>query len=84
MAAATVVIHLDELEQRRPGFGSIRKVPVPGQLVLERAEEALDTRIVIAVPSATHARDHLVSLEQLLIGGAAVLGSLVGMMDQSG
>lgn len=52
------------------------------KLILERAEEAFRHRIVITVPSPTHARRGAVFEELLLIGATTVLGPLVGVINQ--
>lgn len=56
---------------------------VMDQFILERAEEALCHRIVIAVALPAHTRDHATTHELPLIGQAAVLRALIGVMNQA-
>ena len=53
------------------------------QFIFQRAEEALRHRIVIAVALPAHARCHAEGGELPLIGQAAVLGSLIGVMNEA-
>jgi hypothetical protein len=50
---------------------------VMDQFILERVEEALCHRIVIAVVLSAHTRDHAETHELPMIGQAAVLRALI-------
>lgn len=55
------------------------------QLLLERAEEALNAGIVPAIAFATHRREDAVLFQQGLVGPLAyLLAAPVGVMDQPG
>lgn len=58
MYALAVVEHVDRLCNGISRFRLILKLAVVHQLIRERTEEALDRRIVVAVPRATRDRDH--------------------------
>lgn len=60
------------------------KPPLMEPLDLERGKEALDHGIVPTISSAAHAADHPLLPEHRLIGGAGVLDSAIGMMQQAG
>ena len=62
MQALAVVEHLDILRDGIAGFGLMLEVLMPDELVLERAEEALDRSIVTTVSLATHTGDHVSSV----------------------
>lgn len=57
---------------------------VMDQLILERAEETLRHRVVIAVALPAHARNHAEPHGLPLIGQAAILRPLIGVMNQAG
>ena len=53
------------------------------QFIFQRAEEAFRHRIIITVALPAHARCHAEGGEPPLIGQAAVLGTLIGVMNEA-
>jgi hypothetical protein len=60
-----------------------RVMLVVHQLPLERSEEALHRRVVIAVAGAAHAGGDFLTLQQGLTVAAGVLHPAIGVMHQS-
>jgi len=84
MQPLPIVEDLDELKHVRLDFLSRVILPLMHQLILERTEETLHGRIVVAVPLAAHA-GYLPGLRQLpLVRHTGVGGALIGVMDQPG
>src|SRR5207302_5595680 len=78
-----VVETLDVLEDGEHGPLAAAVDAAVDELGLERAEKALGDGIVPAVRSPAHAADDAVSLQQLPIIGAGVLGTAVGVVDEA-
>ena len=55
---------------------------IADEFVFERGPEALHLGVIIAVGSATHARDHAVAAQQRAVGVAGVLAAVVGVVEQ--
>jgi hypothetical protein len=53
------------------------------QFILERAEEAFDDGIVIAIAFATHAAHQPMLSQQALVGDAGIEGPLIGVMNET-
>jgi len=82
MAPFAIVPAVDVVRQRARG-GRPRAPRFPGEeFPRERREEALDHRIVPAIPASAHAADDPALREQRLVGGAGVLTSPVGVMQE--
>ncbi|MNC56003.1 hypothetical protein D3C75_1055720 [compost metagenome] len=80
-------------------FSVVKELNIPKQLVLrfflrlefctvdefsfENTVKRFNASIVVAVPSAAHAANHMVSLELFPVLYRGVLTSAVGMVDQS-
>ncbi len=80
-----IIEHFDELEHLCAGLlPRVVVIPVMDQLVFERAEEALDDRVVVAVALAAHADHETLLGQQLLIGAAGVERALIAVMDEAG
>ena len=74
MPAFPVVEDFDVFEQRRFGFSPGAELCSMNKLGLERAEERLHGRIIIAVALAAHGGFDAVAVEDLAIRSAGVLG----------
>src|SRR3954467_2319300 len=73
MAAAAVVEGFHVLEDRPPGRLPGREAGAVDELGLERAEEALHGRVVVAVALAAHGLPDAVPPQPLAVGPARVL-----------
>src|SRR5690242_17587369 len=78
-----VVEDLDVLLQRSTRLRARPPSCVMHELLLERAEETLDDRVVPAVAATTHARLNAMTFEQLAVRVARVLTALVGVMQDA-
>ena len=67
-------------EQFRSSGVAIHKDPV-GTFRLERGEKAFHHGIVVTITAPTHADRDLKIGQELLVGIAGVLASLIGMME---
>ncbi len=75
--------HFDELKHLRAGLLPRVVIPIMDQLVLERAKEALDDRVVGAVALPAHAGDQALLRQDLLVDPAGIQRALIGVMDQA-
>src|SRR3954467_13035157 len=82
MAAAAVVEGFHVLEDRPPGRLPGREAGAVDELGLERAEEALHGRVVVAVALAAHGLPEAVPPQHLAVGPARVLHAAVRVVDQ--
>src|SRR4029079_15374813 len=78
-----VVEDLDVLLQRSTRPCERPPSCVMHELLLERAEETLDDRVVPAIAATTHARLDAMAFEQLAVRVARVLTALVGVMQDA-
>jgi hypothetical protein len=78
----TIVEDLDVVEDGRAGLSPRGPLKNVSDLVLQRAEEALDTGVVPAVALPAHAADHVLAGEQLPVVAARVLAAPIGVMHQ--
>ena len=83
MKALAVVEDLDVVVDRRASLGEIHPSSVMHELLLERAEEALDDRVVVAVAASAHADTDPERLESTAIARARVLATPVGVMQET-
>src|SRR4029077_12748578 len=79
-----VVEHLDVLEQRGHRLAAGPVGTLAGELRLQRAEEALHRRIVVAVSGTTHADLEAAARELLLVLPASVLTAAAEMVQDAG
>ena len=79
----SVVEHFDVLEDVNARFSPRRVPPALDQLGLERPEEALDRRVIVAVAAPRHADLRARLSEPRLVLGARVLTPPVAMVEQS-
>jgi len=84
MQPLPVVEHLDELKHRRLRRLARMEFLVMHQLILERAEEALDHGIVVAVPLAAHTGHQPRLVHAPLIGHTGIGRPLIRVMNQPG
>lgn len=81
MPPARIVEAIDVLEDGHFSFPSRRPGPAPKHLSLDRFEEGLDGRVVIAIALAAHRYPEPVLTQELLIIVGAILTSAICMMD---
>ncbi len=84
MQSLAIGEHLNILRDGVAGFGLMLEAPMPDSLVLQRTEEALDRRIILAIALATHAGDHTSSGEEPLRDTGSILVALVTVMQEPG
>jgi hypothetical protein len=77
--ALTVIERLDIFHDRLPRFGLIAELPMSYELVLQRTEEALHRRVIVAIALPTHAHDHPAMGQHCLVEGGAILVVLIAM-----
>ena len=82
MQSLAIVEHLNILRDGVAGFGLMLEAPMPDSLVLQRTEEALDRRVIVAIALATHAGDHTSSGEEPLVDTGSILVALVTVMQE--
>src|SRR3989454_7371236 len=83
MQALAIIEHLNELEDFSAGFVP-RAIPsVMNQLVFQRAEEALNSGIVVAVALAAHARHEPMMSEHGTVQGTRILHALIRVVDHA-
>jgi hypothetical protein len=82
MPAPAVVEGFHVLEDRALGGLPGREAGAVDKLGLERAEEALHGRVVVAVAFAAHGLPDAVPPQHLAVGPARVLHATVAMVDQ--
>ncbi len=81
MSSDPVVEALQVLKDRLPGLAAALEAREVNTLTLERSEERLHSRVVIAISFATHAhRDTSLGKEPLVLV-AGVLASSIRMME---
>ena len=80
MPALAVVPDLNELEHGAAHLGLRRKHAGADQFLRQHGEEALDDRVVPAVPHPAHARREVGRGEPLLVRLTRVLRPAVGVM----
>ena len=74
MSAARIVEDVDVFEDRQLRRSARRPRPLPQQLGLDRLEERLDGRIVVAISRPAHRHLEAVLAQDLLVIVRAVLG----------
>jgi len=84
MQPLPIIEHLDELEHLRPRVLTGVVVALMDELILQRAEEAFDLCVVVAVAFPTHAGDEPGLLHQSLIRLTRIQRPLIGVMNQAG
>ena len=83
MSAASVVKDFDKAEDFTLSLGVSFKPASIDALQLERTEKSFYCGIIVTTALTTHAGNDPVSLEQLPIGGASILHTPIGMMDET-
>lgn len=58
MEAQAVIEYLHLFRNRIPSLRVMREVSIPRQFILQRTEEALARRVIVAVALPAHARHH--------------------------
>src|ERR1043165_6790737 len=82
MARLRVVVVLDVVTDRVVRFSPGLEGTAMHEFLLQRGEEALGNRVVVAVSSGRHTAFDVVALQQSTIGSAGVLAAAVGVMHQ--
>src|SRR5262245_27002496 len=78
------VVEVDVLADRADGLVRIDPRTIRERFGLERAEEALDRRVVPAIAGSAHADADTMAREQCPVLGARVLRPAIGVMQESG
>ena len=82
MSSPLIVEDLDVVEEFHLGLATA--VEVFPELVLDRGEPTLHHGIVVAVAATTHATDHLMLRQDVLVTVAGVRTPLVRVVEQPG
>lgn len=84
MQPLPVIEHLDVIKDRCPGFIAGPEGSMPGQFVLQVAEEAFHHRVIIRITLAAHAGDHALLVEDGPVAASRIDDALVGVVHETG